>query len=189
MDVTRKSYLLKQNEVELAEKELREYTQNLNRMAQEKLNLTEKQKSLTQDNPFAEQYRNDSAQLKQKQAIVQQLKSELENLEATINSTRTQSEISKHELESIRGDEVDIMKENNRLEKLLDLKRGFTTNSNKNQINKSESSNNFNINNNKSNLSNVKSSQSVNNLRSATPKGNIYIIFIYILSLTHKKVN
>jgi len=123
LDVTRKSFHVKQSEVELAEKQLREYTQNLNKLSQEKFYLSEQQKNLNQDSPFAEEYRNDSMALKMKQTAIQQLKADLDKLETQINSTRTQLEIIKHEVEVGRADEADYTKENARLEKLLEIKK------------------------------------------------------------------
>lgn len=188
LDSTRKSYLLKQSEVEIKEKEYKEYTQNLTRFAQEKLYLTEQQNSLKIDNPFAEEYRNDMSLLKSKQAIANQLKLDLEKMEAHINSTRTQLEMMKHELEQSRSDEKEIIKENTRLETLIDLKRNPTTvNGNSNHIglnknfNKSDSVSNINKNNN-NNVTKVpsfKTSQSSNNIRSNTPMSKIiYFNFI-----------
>ena len=180
MDLTRKSYVIKQNEVEHREKELREYTNNLNRLAQEKLYLTEQQKNLNQDSPFAEEYRNDSMTLKQRQSAVQQVKLDLEKIESQINSTRTQLEIIKHELEVKKTDETDFMKENNRLNKLIELKKNSLF-GNKNVFTKSESSSSIvsnSINSNQNHLA-FKSSQSTNNIRSVTPKGKSLFLMVY----------
>ena len=128
--------------MERAELELKEYTAKLARVAQERLYLSEQQKSVNLDTPFAEEYRNDSQLLKQKQAELQALKSEMEKLDAHINATRTQSEIAKHELDSLSSDARDVEKENERLEKMADMKRDFAlgTNSKAATMNKSESS-------------------------------------------------
>jgi len=187
LDATRKSYLLKQSEVEIKEKEYKEYTQNLTRFAQEKLYLTEKQNSLKIDNPFAEEYRNDMSLLKSKQVIANQLKMDLEKMEAHINSTRTQLEMMKHELEQSRSDENEIIKENTRIKTLIDLKRNGTnaiTTTSTNGIgtnhaglnksfNKSDSVSNINTNI-VNKVPSFKTSQSSNNIRSNTPMSNLF---------------
>lgn len=124
LETTQRASVVKQAEYESVEKQIREYSQNLSRLGQERLLLSEKQKNLNQDNPFAEEYRNDSMSLKMKQQLVQQLKAELEQIESQINATRTQLEIAKHVLEVSEADAADFLKENNRLEQLLNLKRG-----------------------------------------------------------------
>lgn len=188
LEETRRNFVAKQMEVEHAEKELHEYNNKLNRLAQEKLYLVEQQKNLNQDSPFAEQYRNDSTQLKMKQNNMQQLKNELENIEMQINTTRTQLEIRKHELEVTRSDEADLMKENARLEQLLDLKRGNVNLSNGSLANRgspsvtaagymkqSESmSSALATKNQNGSVQNImKTSQSANSIRSNTPKGKL----------------
>jgi intersectin len=178
LETTKRSYMSKQSEVETAEKQLRDYTMNMQRLAQEKFMLAEKQKNLNQDNPFAEEYRNDSSQLKQKQTAVQQLKTDLEKMEAQINATRTQLEIMKHELEVTKSDQADFIKENMRLEKLLEIKRAnlnmpqsvSVTDFTSNVANVPPSS-----------IGGVRVSQSSNNIRSATPKGNNSLILVYWL--------
>ena len=168
LETTRRSYLLKQNEVELAEKELKDLTFNLNRLAQEKLYLTEQQKNLNQDSPFAEEYRNDSTLLKQKQANIQQTKLDLDQVESQINTTRTQLEILKHELETKKNDEHDLVKDNDRLEKLVEFKKNSLY-GNMNPLPNSQSQSTINLNNTSMKYKTV--SQSTNNLRSNTPKG------------------
>ncbi len=184
LETTRKSYLLKQNEVELAEKELKDLTYNLNRLAQEKLHLTEKQKNLNQDSPFAEEYRNDSTLLKQKQANIQQTKLDLDKVESQINTTRTQLEILKHELETKKIDEHDLNKDNDRLEKLVEFKKNSLY-GNMNVFPKSESQSTMNLNN--TSMKYKTTSQSTNNIRSNTPKG-IYFDgnFLFDCLLTNK---
>lgn len=143
--------------------------------------MTEQQKNLNQDSPFAEEYRNDSMTLKQRQSAVQQVKLDLEKIESQINSTRTQLEIIKHELEVKKTDETDFIKENNRLNKLIELKKNSLF-GNKNVFTKSESSSSIvsnNINSNQNSLA-FKSSQSTNNIRSVTPKGKSLFLVIYI---------
>lgn len=127
LDTTRKSNVLKQNECEILEKELKEYTNSLNRLSQEKLSLNEQLKSLNQDNPFAEEYRHDAGLLKTKEALVNQLRVDLDRLEAQINAARTQLELAKKEFETTKADEIAISKENNRLAKQVDSKRNNTT--------------------------------------------------------------
>lgn len=180
LDATRKSYLLKQSEVEIKEKELKEYTQNMSRFSQEKLYLSEQQNGLKIDNPFAEEYRNDMAALKSKQALVSQLKTDLERMESQINTTRTQLEMFKHELEVNKADEREIIKENSRLETLLDLKRGTVMPPNgtnginhKNSFNKSDSVSNISaMQNGTTHHQAFKTSLSSNNIRSNTPMSN-----------------
>ncbi len=174
LETTRRSYLLKQNEVELAEKELKDLTFNLNRLAQEKLYLTEQQKNLNQDSPFAEEYRNDSTLLKQKQANIQQTKLDLDKVESQINTTRTQLEILKHELETKKNDEHDLVKDNDRLEKLVEFKKNSLY-GNMNPLPTSQSQSTFNLNNTSMKYKTV--SQSTNNLRSNTPKGILLTVY------------
>jgi chromosome segregation ATPase len=198
--------------VEFAEKQLREYSQNLNKMSQEKFYLSEQQKNLNQDSPFAEEYRNDSMALKMKQTAIQQLKADLEKLETQINSTRTQLEIIKHEVEVGKADEADYIKENARLEKLLEIKKnnlpnGSFTNSNTSPLSSSNSAqfsnvqsetrttttmannlinsnsitsiNKFQSDNQPAFSNGFKNSMSLNNIRSATPKGKqVHLNFI-----------
>lgn len=178
LDSTRKSYLLKQSEVEIKEKEIKEYSSNLNRFAQEKLNLNELQNSLKIDSPFAEEYRNDMSSLKSKQAIVNQLKTDLDKMESHIIATRTQLEMMRQELEISQTNEREITKENNRLENLLDLKRNIGSNGtngtngthlmNRN-FNKSDSVSNISAIHNGVSQPSFKTSQSSNNIRSNTP--------------------
>jgi hypothetical protein len=149
--------------------------------------LTEQQKSLKIDNPFAEEYRNDMSLLRNKQAVVSQLKMDLEKMESHINTTRTQLEMMKHELEVTKSDEKEIIKENSRLETLLDLKRnssnGGSTNTNGNHalnknFNKSDSVSNISTTNG-SNMPSFKTSQSSNNLRSNTPMSKLENFFFF----------
>lgn len=146
----------------------------LSRLAQEKLVLNEQLKNLNQDSPFAEEYRNDSMQLKQKQSALQQLRADLEAIESKINSTRTQLEIVKHELEVNKSDQAEYGKENERLQSLLDIKKGNTTTTMSNSISNGSLGGVGGVpmmNKQVSNPALVKSSQSNGNLRSATPKG------------------
>jgi len=204
LDVTRKSFHVKQSEVELAEKQLRDYTLNLNKLSQDRFYLSEQQKNLNQDSPFAEEYRNDSMALKMKQTAIQQLKTDLEKLETQINSTRTQLEIIKHEVEVGKADEADYTKENARLEKLLEIKKNnlpngsFTTTNvsplsaqysnvqaeprtTNNLINSNSitSISKFQVDNQPAFANGFKNSVSLNNIRSATPKGKRKLIFYH----------
>lgn len=173
--MTKKSYGHKQGECEVAENELKEITQMLARLGQEKLVLNEQLKNLNADSPFAEEYRNDSHQLKQKQSAIQQLRAEVEAIETRINSTRTQLEIVRHELEVTRGDEADYERENERLRSLLDIKRGVVP-SNKIPASMSNGSLAKQV----SNSANImKSSQSNGSLRSATPKGTCFLLLVF----------
>ena len=167
LDVTRKSYAQKQGECEHAEKELRDVTMMLTRLAQEKLVLNEQLKNLNADSPFAEEYRNDSMQLKQKQTAIQQLRADLEAIESKINSTRTQLEIVKHELEVARTDQTEHERENDRLQSLIDIKRGVVPATSK----MVGSMSNGSLAKQTTNSTVIKSSQSNGSLRSATPKG------------------
>ena len=156
-------------------------TFNLNRLAQEKLYLTEQQKNLNQDSPFAEEYRNDSTLLKQKQAHMNQARIDLDNVESQIKSTRTQLEILKHELESKKSDENDLIKDNDRLEKLVEFKRNSLY-GNVNSLPKSESQHPIL---NKTSVKYKTPSLSTSNLRPNTPKGifKFFSIFSLILNL------
>ena len=175
LEVTRKGYGNKQTDCEVAEKELKEVTTMLARLGQEKLVLNEQLKNLNADSPFAEEYRNDSSLLKQKQSIIQQLRAELESMEEKINTTRTQLEIVKHELEVSRNDESELVRENDRLQSLIDIKRGnvgpvaviAAVSASKLVGSMSNGSLVKQV----SNPTLVKSSQSNGSLRSATPKG------------------
>lgn len=174
--MTKKSYAHKQGECEASENELKEITQLLSRLGQEKLVLNEQLKNLNADSPFAEEYRNDSHQLKQKQSAIQQLRADVEAIETRINSTRTQLEIVRHELEVTRGDEADYERENERLRSLLDIKRGVIP-SNKIPASMSNGSLAKQV----SNSANImKSSQSNGSLRSATPKGTCFLLLVFL---------
>lgn len=191
LEANRKSYALKQAECELAERELKEITSMLTRLAQEKLVLSEQLKNLNADSPFAEEYRNDSSHLKQKQTAIQQLRTDLEGIEERVNATRTQLEIVKHELEVARADQAEYVRENERLMSLLDIKRGnvpsasvaaasaansmpkltgsMSNGSLVKQVSASSAA-----------TSAVKSSQSNGSLRSATPRGMFRLISIWV---------
>lgn len=167
LEFTRKSNAIKQSEVENTEKEFREFSTALDRLAQEKYHLNEELKSLNQDSPFAEEYRKESTLLKTKEASVQKLKMDLEKLEQQINSARTQLEMAKHELEVTKSEESDLIKENDRLAKLIDQKRNnLVFNSNRKSIDNL-------MNKTASNPTLFKTSQSNSNIqRAETPKGN-----------------
>ena len=170
LDTTRKSFLLKQSEVEFKEKELRDYTESYARLHQEKIYLNEKQHSLKIDTPFAEEYRNDSAQLKEKQLIINQLKADMERMESQINTTRSQLAIIKSELDDSKTSENDIQNENNRLESLLDMKRPQSYSSNSSSFQGNQTNTNST-----SNTVMFRNSLSTNNIRSATPKGMVLL--------------
>jgi intersectin len=124
LENARRIFLMKQSEVDSAESQLRDFNQRISRLNQEKLHLTDKQRSLGSDNPFAEEYRNVQTMLKQKQQMVNQLKNDVETVENEINVTRTQYESAKHDLETGMMQEKELFKENNRLAELLAIKRG-----------------------------------------------------------------
>ena len=163
LEMTRKSYFLKQSEVEMKEKEVMDTMQKLAQQAQEKVFYTEKQKNFKIESPFgleSDDYNDEELALKTKQSAVQQLKSDLEKMESQINSTRTQLEVMKHELEVGKSNEADYIKENTRLENLLNIKRNNSiTNNSLNKV-KRDSVHAF------------KTSPSTNNIRSATPANN-----------------
>lgn len=160
LNTTRISNIMKQNECELVEKELKDYTNSLNRLALERLNLNEQLKSLNQDNQFAEEYRHDASLLKTKETLLNQLKLDMDRLEAQISSARTQ--VAKHEFESTKADEIEIAKEDSRLAKQVDMKRD-------NRIANSRPASSTAI---------LKNSQSNGQLRSATPKGTLTLVAI-----------
>jgi hypothetical protein len=100
-----------------------DYSESIKKISQEKLYLSEKLKSLNQDNPFAEAYRNESIIYKQEQAYMQQIKDQADKLEADVNAIRMQTEYVKHEIDTIKSEMVDLNKENDHLNSLLMVKR------------------------------------------------------------------
>jgi SMC interacting uncharacterized protein involved in chromosome segregation len=168
MDSIKKNLEKKTNECELVERYVKEFTESLRKLSQEKLHLTEKLKQMNQDNPFAESYRNESGQYKQEQIYINKLKEECEKLDFNINSIRTQIECLKHTVEASKNEIMDLYKENDRVNLLVNLKRNdfkhkYPSNLLCTQINQVLSS---------SSASTTPTSTPVNNLfRSNTPKG------------------
>jgi myosin heavy subunit len=175
LDHTKHTYLIKQTQVEHAEADLNSLTSKLQRLAQERLYLTEQQQqsNLNQDNPFAEEeYHRDSSLLKQKQAAVQATRLDLDAIEAQINATRQRLDSLKIELHGkMRNgdDQSDLLKDTDRLEKLVDFKRASLY-GNMNVFPKSESQSTISLNN--TSMKYKTQSQSTNNLRANTPKEN-----------------
>ncbi|CAF0787535.1 unnamed protein product [Brachionus calyciflorus] len=123
LDSTRKINSQKQTQLEAAEREMKEFSQKLARLAQEKYHLNEEMKNLNQDSALIEEYNREASLLKSKEMAVLQLKNELSNLEMQISAARTQLEVVKHELEVTKTDENELIKENERLSKLIELKK------------------------------------------------------------------
>ena len=104
----------------------------------------------------------------------------MDKIETQINATRTQLEIRKHELERKQGDENDLVKDKDRLEKLVEFKHNSLY-GNKSVFPRSESNSNINTNNKAANMYKTVSN-STNNIRSNTPRG-ICVLFCFVLFL------
>ncbi|RNA38129.1 intersectin-1 isoform X7 [Brachionus plicatilis] len=177
LDSTRKINSEKHAQMEAAEREMKDFSQKLARLAQEKYHLNEELKNLKQDSLANEDLVEQNNHLREKEQSVNQLKQELSKLENQISSARTQLEVVKHELEVTKSDEIELVKENERLSKIIELKKNSLASvantaklngSLSNSLNKSNNSNSSKP----VNTSISKASQLDDNSRSTTPKNN-----------------
>lgn len=182
LDATRKINSEKHAKMEASEKEMIDFSQKLARLAQEKFHLNEELKNLKQDNLANEDIINQNNNFKQKEQAVDQLKQELSNLEKQISSARTQLEVVKHELEVSKADEIELVKENERLSKIIELKKNsLTAATSATKLNGTMSSSlnqsNGSISSKPINTPTIKTNQQNGTSRSDTPKSKMSFLF------------
>ena len=200
LDATRKINSEKHAKMEVAEREMKDFSQKLARLAQEKFHLNEELKNLKQDNLANDDVISQNNNFKQKEQAVDKLKQELGNLEKQISMARTQLEVVKHELEVTKADEIELAKENERLNRIIELKKNSlatatsttklngTISSSLNQSNGSVSSKLINT-------PVIKTNQQNGTSRSETPKSKILLLlylkfascFVWKMKLKTKK--